>query len=214
MKIKYSHTQQTIEAYNKNAQNFAEVFGSYQVYIKKISDFQNKFIEDGANILDLGCGPGNNIATILENKPNCCFTGIDLSKQFIKAAKTKFPQFVFIQKNILEISSSTKYDIILASFCIVHLANEETEKLFKKISALLKENGAVYISYMSGSRQGFESTSFSREQIFFNYYDDQFICKILNKNLLKVVEISKEEYMEQNGSSTIDTFIYAIKQQI
>ncbi|PIE74510.1 MAG: methylase [Deltaproteobacteria bacterium] len=211
MKIKNSHTQKTMEAYNKNAQRYQEIFGSYQVYIKKISDFQKKFIEDGAKILDLGCGPGNNIATILKNTPDCCFTGVDLSKQFIKTAKTKFPQFEFIQKNILEISSITEYDIILASFCIVHLTNEETEKLFRKVSALLKKNGAIYISYMSGAGQGFESTSFSKEQIFFNYYDDQFIYKVLNKNFLRVVEISKEEYMEQDGSITIDTFIYAIR---
>ncbi len=209
--MKGSHTWKTIEAYDKNAQNYADMFDSYAPYATKISDFQNSFIADGANILDLGCGPGNNINTIIKHKPNCRVTGIDLSEQFIKIAKKRFPQFQFMQKHILDISLNTKYDVVLASFCIVHLTNQETGELFNKISTVLKDKGTMYLSYMNGSNQGFESTSFSNDPIFFNYYNDEFIVKLLDKNSLKVAEMSKEKYKEQDGSITMDTFVYLIK---
>ncbi|BBO86185.1 SAM-dependent methyltransferase [Desulfosarcina ovata subsp. sediminis] len=207
--MKTSHTRKTIKAYNKNAEKYAEKFTHYETYINKMSEFQSKYIAHGANILDLGCGPGNNIKTILEQNASCNFIGVDLSEQFIKIAGNKYPQFAFIQEDIRKIDLKAKYDVVLASFCIVHLSNKETEELLTKISDLLKDDGYLYLSYMNGERQGFETTSFSNEEIFFNYYQDQYIIEILKLNNLRAVEISKEEYVEANGSITSDTFIYA-----
>ncbi len=208
--MKSSHTRKTIKAYNKNAEKYAEKFTYYETYINKMLEFQDKYIANDANILDLGCGPGNNIKTILEQNASCNFTGVDLSEKFIKIAGNKYPQFTFIHEDIRNIDLKTKYDIVLASFCIVHLSNEETEELLKKISSLLKDESCLYLSYMNGERQGFETTSFSNEEIFFNYYQDQYIIEILNLNNLMAVEISKEEYVEADGSTTTDTFIYLI----
>ncbi len=207
------HTEQTIRAYDQNEQTFQDKFASYDTYIKKMSVFANGFVENGANILDLGCGPGNSITTILKRNPDCTFTGVDLSENFLKRARKRFPQFTFIQKNILDIPLDIKYDVVVASFCIVHLTDEETEKLLSRISKVLKENGTLYLSYMSGSGQGFESTSFAKDPIFFNYYDNEFIVNLLAENQLKVAQISKEEYREQDGSITIDTFIYSRKKE-
>lgn len=207
--MKTSHTLKTIKAYNKNAEKYAEKFACHETYIHKMTEFQGKYISNGANILDLGCGPGNNIKTILEHNASCNFTGVDLSEQFIKIAENKYPQFTFVHEDIRKVNLKTTYDVVLASFCIVHLSNKETEELLTKISELLKNNGYLYLSYMNGEKQGFETTSFSNEEIFFNYYKDQYIIEILSLNNLTAVEISKEEYVEADGSITTDTFIYA-----
>ena len=98
--MKSSHTRKTINAYNTNAEKYAEKFTYYETYINKISEFQYKYIADGAHILDLGCGPGNNIKTILDQNASCNFTGVDLSEQFIKIAGNKYPQFRFIHEEI------------------------------------------------------------------------------------------------------------------
>lgn len=209
--MKSSNTIRTIDAYNKNAKTYANKFDNYEVYQKKISDFHLKYVAKGAHILDLGCGPGNNIRTILEIDSTCSFTGIDLSKEFIKIAKQRFPQFGFLQRNICELEIESTYDVVLASFCIVHLTNEETTDFIRSLSSIIAKNGFLYLSYMSamnGEKSGFESTSFSKEEIFFNYYQDQFIVDLLRKNGISVLEIGKEEYLETDGSKTIDTFIY------
>lgn len=199
----------TIEAYNKNAEKYANKFDSYEVYRNKISDFQKKHIAKGSNILDLGCGPGNNIKTILENDKTCSFTGLDLSKEFINIAKQRFPQFDFLEQDIRSLDLRSKFKVIIASFCIVHLTNDETIKFLKDISTLIAKNGFLYLSYMNGEKCGYESTSFSKEEIFFNYYEDEYIIDILSQNNINAIEIGKEEYMESDGSITIDTFIYA-----
>ncbi|MGM0418134.1 MAG: class I SAM-dependent methyltransferase [Thermodesulfobacteriota bacterium] len=161
--------------------------------------------------LDLGCGPGNNIKTILGKDETCFFTGVDLSVTFINIAKIRFPQFKFLQKYIRFLEINEKFGVIIASFCIVHLTNEETKAFLDNLSNLMASNGSLYLNYMNGEKSGLETTSFSNEEIFFNYYKDQFIIELLSKNNIRVSEIVKEEYIEPDGSTTTDTFIYAIK---
>ncbi len=211
--MKTLNTQRTIAAYDKNALKYARKFDNYEVYQRKITEFQQKYIARGSHILDLGCGPGNNIKTILQRDNTCSFTGIDLSSEFLNIAKQRFPQFEFLQQNICNLKIHSEYKVVIASFCIVHLTDDETRRFFSTLSDIISNDGHLYLSYMNGEKSGFESTSFSKEEIFFNYYQDQFIFNLLNENNISVLEIGKEEYLEPDGSKTIDTFIYANKKQ-
>lgn len=204
-------TEKTIEAYDKHAAKYAEKFDSYAIYQEKITTFQQRYIPGSAHILDLGCGPGNNIQTILSNDSTCTFTGVDLSSSFLQIAKQRFAKFEFIQEDIRELTLEKRYDVILASFCIVHLIGKETEAFLRSVSHLLNRGGVLYLSYMNGDDSGFESTSFSEDPLFFKYYDDQFIIDRLQDNGIEIMEILKEDYHEQDGTITTDTFIYAYK---
>lgn len=208
-KMKPSHTQRTIDAYNKNAEKYACKFDNYEIYHHKISDFQQKYIAEGAHIIDVGCGPGNNIRTIVEQDPTCSFTGIDLSKEFIDISRKRFSTFSFLQQDIRNLDVDSKFQVVLASFCIVHLTDQETTDFINNLNSIMANNGYLYLSYMNGEKAGFESTSFSDESIFFNYFQDTFILDLLAQSSLDVLEISKEEYIEPDGCVTIDTFIYA-----
>ncbi len=205
-----SNTVQTIAAYDKNALKYSEKFDNYEIYQKRIRDFQRKYIPTGAHILDLGCGPGNNIRTILEQDDTCLFHGIDLSTKFIQIARQRFPQFNFQLQNICNLDLQRQYDVVLASFCIVHLTDNETRTFIQNLPKIIRNTGFLYLSYMNGENSGFETTSFSKDEIFFNYYRDEFILDQLEQAGFSVLEIGKEEYAESDGSTTIDTFIYAL----
>ena len=205
-----SNTVQTIAAYDKNALKYSEKFDNYEIYQKRIRDFQRKYIPTGAHILDLGCGPGNNIRTILEQDDTCLFHGIDLSTKFIQIARQRFPQFNFQLQNICNLDLQRQYDVVLASFCIVHLTDNETRTFIQNLPKIIRNTGFLYLSYMNGESSGFETTSFSKDEIFFNYYRDEFILDQLEQAGFSVLEIGKEEYAESDGSTTIDTFIYAL----
>ena len=205
-----SNTLQTIAAYDKNAWNYTEKFDNYETYQNRIRDFQRKYIPMGAHILDLGCGPGNNIRTILDQDGSCLFDGIDLSREFIQIARQRFPQFNFKQQNICNLDLQTQYDVVLASFCIVHLTDNETRTFIQNLPKIIRNTGFLYLSYMNGESSGFETTSFSKDEIFFNYYRDEFILEQLDQAGFSVLEIGKENYAESDGSTTIDTFIYAL----
>lgn len=208
-----SKTEKTIEAYNKNAEKYNLKFQDFSTYKKKIIEFQNRFISKGARVLDLGCGPGNNITTIKCLDDSCHFTGIDLSGRLLEIAKKKHPECTFVNKNLCELDVQVigQYDTIIASFCIVHLDNEETANLLKFIAQSLVSGGSLYLSFMEGATSGFESTSFSSEEIFFNYYQLDYIIRILEENGLQAKVVSKEDYLEQDRTTTSDVFIYSLK---
>lgn len=205
------NTEITIEAYDKHAVKYADKFDNYAVYQEKITTFQQRYIPRSAHILDLGCGPGNNIQTILSKDSTCTFTGVDLSSSFLQIAKKRFAKHEFIQEDIRTFTLEKKYDVILASFCIVHLVEIETEAFLRSVSSMLNRNGVLYLSYMNGDNSGFESTSFSEDPLFFKYYDDQFILDRLQASGIGILEVLKEDYHEQDGSITTDTFIFARK---
>lgn len=207
-------TEKTILAYNKNAGTYNNKFKDFASYRKKIVEFQKLFIPQGAKVLDLGCGPGNSISTIKSRDENCQFTGIDLSGELLNIARTYHPEATFIEQNICEfgILALGQFDTVIASFCIVHLSDEETAGLISSISNHLLPGGSLYLSFMEGNSSGYETTSFSKEEIYFNYYTAASIQKTLEENSLQVIEVSKEDYPEQDGSITSDVFMFARKQ--
>lgn len=204
-------TTKTISAYNRNANDYTAKFNDYSTYKTKIIAFHDSFIQKGARILDLGCGPGNNITTIKSRDDSCQFTGIDLSEKLLDIARTTHPSCTFLHRNICHLEASVRYNTVLASFCIVHLNNEETEEILHFISDSLLTGGSCYLSFMEGSTSGFEKTSFSNEEIYFNYYEVQTVTEMLKRSGLTPKVISKEDYPENDGSTTSDVFIFAIK---
>lgn len=208
-----SKTEQTILAYNKNAKRYNAKFADFVAYKAKIIEFGKGFIPKGARILDLGCGPGNNITTLQSQNNSYSFTGVDLSNDLLNIAKENHPSSTFLHQNIctLEVGANVEYESILASFCVVHLTHVETKKLIQYISKSLVQGGSLYISFMEGDSSGFESTSFSEDEIFFNYYQAADIIKMLSDCGLEVKEMSTQDYPEQDGSLTVDVFVFASK---
>lgn len=208
-----SKTEQTIKAYNKNAERYDSKFKDFTTYKRKIIEFQDQFISKGARILDLGCGPGNNITTLKYLDNSCLFTGVDLSEDLLDIAKSIHPTCWFINQNIcdLKLLNLGLYESVIASFCIVHLDDKETENLLKDIAKILVEGGSLYLSFMEGKTSGFESTSFSNDEIYFNYYQRDSVLKMLEENSLQAKVVSREDYLEQDGTTTADIFIYAVK---
>lgn len=209
-----SKTEKTIQAYNKNAAKYNSKFKDFETYKNKMIKFHGQFVSQGAEILDLGCGPGNNITTVKSLDESCKFTGVDLSDELLAIAKTIHPECTFINQNICDLKGLNlgQFNTVIASFCIVHLSNEEAEGLVGYIVEKLVDGGSLYLSFMEGKPAGFESTSFSNEEIYFNYYQRDYILKMLEKHDLRGKIVSEEKYPEEDGSFTSDVFIFAVKE--
>lgn len=204
-----SKTDITIDAYDKNVGNYAKKFMEFKPYVRHITSFQRNYMHREAEVLDLGCGPGNNSKILLNYELSLKITGTDLSEKAIEMARENVPNASFLVQDIREISTEKKYDTVIAAFCIVHLSDSETITLIKKISDILHDDGTLYLSFMEGKMPGFETTSFSEDEIFFNYYNRNEIIQLLAEHGLATVQISTEEYKEENGTTTDDVFIFA-----
>ncbi|MDX9800245.1 MAG: class I SAM-dependent methyltransferase [Spirochaetia bacterium] len=198
-------SDKTMDSYNKAAEKYEEIFFKYQPYTKQIEIF-NGFIPEGSEILDIGCGPGIN-AGILSGFGHKV-TGFDYCEKMVELAKKNCPSGNFSVNTVGNFSSSLRYDALCLSFIIVHLGNDAVNELILKLGSLLKLPGFVYISFMTGKKPVFEKTSFSENEIFFNYFRTEEVISSFKKQHFEPVYNASEPYAESDGSLTEDVFLF------
>jgi len=207
-------TERTIETYNKHADSYENKFMDFDSYKKRTKAFC-EILKPEVSILDIGCGPGNVVRQLVESGKEFEILGIDLSTEMINRARANVisPRIKFIVGDVRELGlERNRFDAVIASFCLPHLTNEETEKLIEDISKVLRKGGLLYLSCMEGTKSGFEITSFSSNDcIFFNYYSEEFIRRVFFKNGLEITDLQRDVYPESDGSKTIDMFFFAQK---
>lgn len=194
----------TRSAYNSSANAYETKFAHYETYQKQIQAFSD-LLPDESSILDIGCGPGLN-AAFFTNQGHSV-TGIDFSSSMVELARKNCSTGTFYEKDVENLEISAQFDALCLSFIIVHLRDEKTEALISKLPALIRPGGMVYISFMTGKKGGYETTSFSREEIYFNYYDPETIRSLFEKYGFTLQKQQSEPYPEENGTITEDIFL-------
>ena len=111
--------------------------------------------EDGASVLDLGCGTGLELEYYFELSPNAKITGIDLAEGMLGALRAKFPD-----KDIELIRSSyfdepfgeERYSAAVSVESLHHFTKEEKIPLYAKLKRALKDGGFFILTdYFAGS---------------------------------------------------------------
>jgi len=97
----------------------------------------------GERVLDIGCGP----ADILDHLPKVDYTGLDLSPDYIEAAKKRFGsrgRFLCgdIGTSSLQAEQGT-FDLVLATGVLHHLTDEQVESLFALARGTLRPGGRL-----------------------------------------------------------------------
>ncbi|PRX29271.1 ubiquinone/menaquinone biosynthesis C-methylase UbiE [Orenia metallireducens] len=206
-------TEKTITAYNKNSEDYTNKFMNFPLYEKKIKEFIS-FLDCGNEVLDLGCGPGNVLKWLCSSGKEFSITGVDFSEKMLKIAEKNIPEGKFYCEDITNISfDESTFDVIILSFCIVHLDDNEMKVVLEKVSKYLRNKGKIYLSFMEGKEPGFETTSFSKEEIYYNYYEADKVRDLLANYDFEILKLSKQDYPEPDGSVTTDVFIFAEKNE-
>ncbi len=102
-----------------------------------------KFLKQGENILELGCGSAP-LINILKKEQK--YTGIDLNKTLIRTLKKKHPKCRFYRFNLEKdkILLKEKYDIILLIAFLEHMKNPDN--LFGQIKKNLQKGGVIVLT--------------------------------------------------------------------
>lgn len=105
-----------------------------------------------AQVLDVGCGAGNFVLRLLQEKPLLEVTLVDLSRPMLERAEQRIRaahscSINAIQGDVREVSlPPSQFDIILAGAVLHHLRTDaEWETTFKKLYDSLAEGGSLWI---------------------------------------------------------------------
>jgi len=118
-----------------------------------------KYLQNGASILDVGCGNGYSTLKFARQFPRCRFTGVDYSSKMVRyaaaALKRLAPSFRgrvrFIEGDVRQLSgvsglAGKKFDFIVSERCLINLKNwkEQRESLWE-LKKLLKPKGRIVL---------------------------------------------------------------------
>lgn len=102
-------------------------------------------LESPAEVLDIGCGPGNSTAELWRRFPNARILGVDSSKNMIGAAAEQYPELEFA---VCDASSDLpalgrKFDLFFSNACIQWVP--EHGRLIPEMMKILRPGGVLAV---------------------------------------------------------------------
>jgi len=131
------------------------------LYVTKFF-FKENLNESTGNVIELGCGNGNNLWLFYSYGYNVC--GIDINNEAIENAKFNFEnlffhngsEYLFIKEDILNLGSikktilnRKKFDILLMPNVINYIRKKDFINLLQELTELLNKKGKLFIRFRS-----------------------------------------------------------------
>ena len=128
-----------VDGYDEHMRQYVEEDSKFYAYTASLLPK-----EEGAEVLDLGCGTGLELEAYFDINPAAKVTGIDLTEAMLKALKDKFPD-----KAITTVCGSyfdvpfgkEAFNAAVSVESLHHFSEEEKLPLYKKLWEALKPGG-------------------------------------------------------------------------
>ena len=139
----------TLDYYNENAETFCE--NTVSADMSSQYNMFEKYLFDGARILDCGCGSGRDAKYFIEQGYDV--EAIDGSEELCRRASELTKVTV---KNLFfqDIEYKSEFDGVWACASLLHVPTSEIKDVFIKIAEALRDNGILYASFKYGDFEG------------------------------------------------------------
>ena len=137
------------EYYNQYASIYFE--NTVNLDVTHLIEPFTSYLEEGASVLDLGCGSGRDSLTFLNMGYDV--TALDGSEEMCSLASIHTDLDV-LHMQYEDLDFEEVFDGIWACASLVHLEKEELPGVLKKISQALNPGGIFYMSVRKGDFEG------------------------------------------------------------
>ena len=203
--------QETFETWDKLAQLYQDHFMDLDNYNATYDFICNTLSEAQTKVLEIGCGPGNITKYLLNKRPDLKVLATDVAPNMVALAKANNPSAEFAVLDSRQLHEiKTKFDALIAGFCIPYLSNEDCKKLIADASVLINPHGLLYLSFVEGDPQqsGFQTGS-SGDRAYFYFHDINTIEKNCIDKHFKILQIFKIPYTKSNQNTEVHTILIA-----
>ncbi|MCD6567100.1 MAG: class I SAM-dependent methyltransferase [Bacteroidales bacterium] len=107
--------------------------------------------ERDGELLDIGSGYGTFCFILSKKRPGMKIIGVEMDKKRVNIANSRIidsQNLEFICDDILNLSTSKRFDVITCVDLIHHIPMEDHLFVFRKINELLKDNGLLIVKDM------------------------------------------------------------------
>jgi ubiquinone/menaquinone biosynthesis C-methylase UbiE len=159
----------TRESYEQIAPTYAQVSATMS---ETLLTFAQKFLESlepNANILDVGCGPGRDMAWFESHNINV--TGVDYTKAMLEIARTKV-HGTLVQSDMRKMPfDANSRNGIWCSASLLHLPKTDSPAALLEFKRILKPNGILFLAVQEGEGEHLETREvYGENQRFFARY--------------------------------------------
>lgn len=206
--------EETIQSWDQVARRYEEVFMDLDLYNDTYDAFCRQVSIQGADILEIGCGPGNITRYLLARRPDFRILGIDAAPAMIERAKANNPGARFLLMDAREISILTaQYEGIVCGFLLPYLSPEDAAQLFRNMGLLLAPGGICYFSVLEGKAadSGYQHSSNGDARMYVHYHEEAQLKDCLFTAGLGLLSAFRKDYADAKGSSSCHLIFIAQK---
>lgn len=152
-------------------------------------DLLTRRLEDGATVLDVGCGAGVPYTRTLAQRFNV--TGVDSSSGMIQRARANVPNGNFILGDIMSAEfPPASFNAVVAFYSVFHLPREEHQELFRRIYDWLQPGGYLLCTLSRSSEAGYTEDDFFGVTMYWSNYGLEDYKEILTRVGFSLLETS------------------------
>ncbi len=152
-------------------------------------DFLTRRLEDGATVLDVGCGAGVPYTRDLAQR--FTVTGVDSSSEMIQCARANVPKGSFIHGDIMSVELSlSSFKGVVAFYSVFHLPREEHSELFRRIYDWLQPGGYFLCTLTHCSEEAYTEDDFFGVTLYWSNYGLEEYKEILTRVGFTLLETS------------------------
>ena len=138
----------TINFYDKNAEAYAAL--TVKADMSRAYEKFLAYLPHGAKVLDAGCGSGRD--SLFFMRQGYRVTMLDASAAMCRCAEKLTGQKA-LHKTFAEINFDKQFDGIWANASLLHVLEQELEKVLKILHRALKDDGVLYASWKYGEAE-------------------------------------------------------------
>jgi ubiquinone/menaquinone biosynthesis C-methylase UbiE len=154
--------RRTREGYEAAAEAYVEKYLSESIAVRFGAAFTDAV--EGDRLLDVGCGPGPDVATFVADGYDV--TGLDITRSFLREADDRIPEAAFVQADMRHLPfDGATFDGVWASASFHHVPRHEAAATLRECRRVLRPEGVAYVSV---KREGYEKPA-DRDR-YFEYY--------------------------------------------
>ncbi|MBT7609693.1 MAG: class I SAM-dependent methyltransferase [Bacteriovoracaceae bacterium] len=188
----------TKEVYESNAAAFDEQ-RSKILFEKKWLDKFLGHLNEGEEVLDVGCGSGDPIAKYLIEK-KMKVTGVDFSSEMIDMATKRFSQNEWHVQDMRKLNLNRKFKAIIAWNSYFHLTQSDQRSVFSLFDKHLQKGGILMITV--GPEKGEVEGLVNNQKVYHSSLSPDEYKELMDEHQFKLLEFAPND-PECNGHTIL-----------
>lgn len=193
---------------------FYDQSGNVDLYERMCADYDgtaihaaiSRHLEAGQSLLELGCGPGNDIDLFRQRYG---VVGSDNSTEFLERCRKRFPTIEFLALDAVAIDTERQFDCLFSNKVLHHLNLDDLVFSFKRQAKVIAAGGLFAHTFWIG---GYEE---EKHGLYFRYHDRDELVRIVSEyfqieELMDYAEIEAGDSLfviARNGQASTETAI-------